>query len=399
MDELNFSNDEEEEEWLIRAPKRYLRDYQNPFEFYSEWEFKRRFRFSKNSIMFGILPLVEEGLAKINNRGLPISPVLQLLICLRFYSTASFQVWDIITISQSTISRIVFRVSTLLASYINKYIKMPSSQQSRFENKRLFKELGCDNCTTALMFTECIPVLLMKNTIRKYYISYKRAYTKQKLPHILISFPLNLGDNKEEWRGYGRFDSKLTGIRKKANNCEPHAPFRSGKGDPYTFSEYGSTSRRDALTPVPIIFSTLPTVNLIATSSCFGVIPLSRARRTSENGFGVYSARFQIFRSSMRYDPDIATLITQCCCALYNFLRSQKIGRLLYTPESMLNTEDVYSGVVRPGEWREESVGGMANFIHQEGNRHSNAAIRLRDEWCAYFDSTGAVPWQEKMIK
>jgi len=49
-------------------------------------------RFSKNLVMIGILPLVEEGLAKINNRGLPIPPILQLLICLRFYSTASFQI-------------------------------------------------------------------------------------------------------------------------------------------------------------------------------------------------------------------------------------------------------------------------------------------------------------------
>lgn len=93
MEELIFSSDEEEiEEIQMRVPKRYLRDYQNPFEFYNESEFKQRFRFSKNSVMFGILPSVEEGLAKINNRGLPISPILQLLICLRFYSTASFQV-------------------------------------------------------------------------------------------------------------------------------------------------------------------------------------------------------------------------------------------------------------------------------------------------------------------
>jgi hypothetical protein len=97
--ELHFSSDEEDEdeededdERAIRVPKRYFRDYQNPFEFYSESEFKKRFRFRKNCIMFGILPLVEEGLAKINNRGLPIPPVIQLLICLRFYSTASFQV-------------------------------------------------------------------------------------------------------------------------------------------------------------------------------------------------------------------------------------------------------------------------------------------------------------------
>jgi hypothetical protein len=58
MHELNFLSDEKVEEMLIRVPKRYFRDYQNPFEFYSEWEFRRRFRFSKNSVMFGILFLV-----------------------------------------------------------------------------------------------------------------------------------------------------------------------------------------------------------------------------------------------------------------------------------------------------------------------------------------------------
>lgn len=49
---------------------------------------------------------------------------------------------DVIQISQSTISRIIFRVSCLIASNINRYIKMPVSDQARSENKRLFKELG-----------------------------------------------------------------------------------------------------------------------------------------------------------------------------------------------------------------------------------------------------------------
>lgn len=87
-----ISSEEEEEEEIVRIGKRYIRDGQNPFEFYNEQEFKRRFRFSKHSVMFGILPLIEDRLTKANNRGLPITPVLQLLICLRFYSTASFQV-------------------------------------------------------------------------------------------------------------------------------------------------------------------------------------------------------------------------------------------------------------------------------------------------------------------
>lgn len=49
---------------------------------------------------------------------------------------------DVIQISQSSISRIIFRVSCLLASNINRYIKMPTSDEARSENKRLFKELG-----------------------------------------------------------------------------------------------------------------------------------------------------------------------------------------------------------------------------------------------------------------
>lgn len=49
---------------------------------------------------------------------------------------------DIIQVSQATVSRIVFRVSILIARYINQYIKMPISDETRSKNKRLFKEHG-----------------------------------------------------------------------------------------------------------------------------------------------------------------------------------------------------------------------------------------------------------------
>jgi len=42
---------------------------------------------------------------------------------------------------QSTISRIIFRVTIILASYLNTYVKFPTNQAVQ-ENKRLFKELG-----------------------------------------------------------------------------------------------------------------------------------------------------------------------------------------------------------------------------------------------------------------
>jgi len=72
--------------------KKYFRDFDNPFERLSEEEFKVQYRLSKNAVLHGVLPKVCDFLAKPNRRGLPIDPVFQLLITLRFYATANFQV-------------------------------------------------------------------------------------------------------------------------------------------------------------------------------------------------------------------------------------------------------------------------------------------------------------------
>ncbi|XP_036144686.1 putative nuclease HARBI1 [Monomorium pharaonis] len=92
--------------------------------------------------MYGLLPLVVNSLT--NMRGLSIEPVIQLLICLRFYATASFQKvnGDLINLPQSTISRIIFKVTTILATYLNTYVKFPTNEATIEENKNLFKELG-----------------------------------------------------------------------------------------------------------------------------------------------------------------------------------------------------------------------------------------------------------------
>lgn len=46
------------------------------------------------------------------------------------------------SISQSTISRIIFRVSTLLAAQMYEVIKMPTTEEAQAENRRLFRLLG-----------------------------------------------------------------------------------------------------------------------------------------------------------------------------------------------------------------------------------------------------------------
>jgi hypothetical protein len=63
-----------------RLPKRYIRNRNDSFEYFRDREFEMRYRFSKHTVIDIILPLVIGGLQKINNRGLPISPLVQLLI-------------------------------------------------------------------------------------------------------------------------------------------------------------------------------------------------------------------------------------------------------------------------------------------------------------------------------
>lgn len=47
---------------------------------------------------------------------------------------------------------------------------------------------------------------------------------------------------------------------------------------------------------------------------------LSRARRISENGFGLLAARFRIFHKPINLDPIKTRLIITACCGLHNYL-------------------------------------------------------------------------------
>lgn len=85
----NIFNDNSNRRLNFSVPLRYLRDVQDP---YTCDNFKKRYRFSQDVVKSVILPLIYQGLTKPDNRGHPIAPELQILVCLRFYATASFQV-------------------------------------------------------------------------------------------------------------------------------------------------------------------------------------------------------------------------------------------------------------------------------------------------------------------
>ncbi|KAF5296930.1 hypothetical protein FQR65_LT10080 [Abscondita terminalis] len=70
----------------LRYPeRRYLRDAENPMEFYNSVKFQRRFGFRKETVNT-LISLLFEDENHANNRGLPIPPIIQLLVALRFYA-------------------------------------------------------------------------------------------------------------------------------------------------------------------------------------------------------------------------------------------------------------------------------------------------------------------------
>ena len=78
---------------------------------------------------------------------------------------------------------------------------------------------------------------------------------------------------------------------------------------------------------------------------------LSRARRTSENAFGILANVFRIFFTRMNVTTELASSITLACCILHKLLRTLSLES--YTPRySVDNVDD--NGEITEGEWRNE---------------------------------------------
>lgn len=93
---MDYSSEEEFDNYINEqgriSTRKVIRDFQDPFDYYTSDEFRRRYRFSKDMVLFILFPLINEDLIKLTARGLPVPPIYQLLVALRFYSSGSFQV-------------------------------------------------------------------------------------------------------------------------------------------------------------------------------------------------------------------------------------------------------------------------------------------------------------------
>ena len=109
---------------------------------------------------------------------------------------------------------------------------------------------------------------------------------------------------------------------------------------------------------------------------------LSRARRTVENAFGILATKFRVFLTPINLAPDKVTQIVLCSLALHNFLLKE-------------NQHDVVHHLPDEGNINLDQHVQHPSDSRQHG---SISARNVRNSFCNYFNTEGAVPWQNDVI-
>lgn len=122
---------------------------------------------------------------------------------------------------------------------------------------------------------------------------------------------------------------------------------------------------------------------------------LSRARRIVENAFGILVSRFRIFEKPIGTDVSTIDKIVRTACAVHNWLRKTSNNYLI---RDNVDYENVDTGEIIPGTWRQENLTLMPSIDRVGSNHYSRQAREIREKLSKYFVNEGAVSWQSRMI-
>lgn len=125
---------------------------------------------------------------------------------------------------------------------------------------------------------------------------------------------------------------------------------------------------------------------------------LSRCRRVVENTFGILAARFRLYHMPIYLNPDKVTDIVQCTTILHNYLltRNSNHNDNVYNTPGSFDSENAETHELIPGEWRHNDQ-PVVSFLSLPAVRQRNPTVlakEIRDDFCDYFNTNGAVPWQ-----
>lgn len=123
----------------------------------------------------------------------------------------------------------------------------------------------------------------------------------------------------------------------------------------------------------------------------------SRARRISENLFGILANRWRIFFSIINLEPEYVEDCILTALTLHNMLIKSTNSANVYRPNSFVDTV-VEDGEISEGGWRSETPTESLYplEIPSRGHNISFNAKAVRETFMDYFVTDGAVEWQWK---
>lgn len=339
------SNESEEEQPIPRV--RVLRDRNNLFELYNNRDFKLRFRFNKETVVH-MLEIFGHFIEPVTHRNKSICARDQLLITLRFYATGAFQrlIGDTFNIHNSTICRIIGRVTHHIAALGNRYIRMPTTNEERNIVKIQFYNLsGFPNVIGAV---DCTHIRIQSPGGHNAELFRNRKGYFSINVQVICDSHLRVRDIVCRWPG-SVHDSTIF------NDSAINAQFINGNFDNYyLLGDSGYPCKTYLLTPI---------LNARNPSE----IAYSNAHRSTrsvvERCFGVVKRRFPCLSVGLRSAVNKTLGIIVACFVLHNI-----------AVEDNDNEPELDPDIVVPADIEGPEFEGL--FNNNNNNNNNNTAVR-----------------------
>lgn len=122
---------------------------------------------------------------------------------------------------------------------------------------------------------------------------------------------------------------------------------------------------------------------------------LSRARRISENVFGILVSRFRLFLGCIHMLPKTIKHVVMAAVTLHNILRSRNPRR--YMPACDIDQENM-DGTIRRGQWRQVEH-NMSDMDVCKQRNPTVEAKNIRKYYTSYFANYDPVAWQDHVLQ
>lgn len=175
----------------------------------------------------------------------------------------------------------------------------------------------------------------------------------------------------------GILSDSLFGIRLKENNLNlptPQPLYEGGEPAPFVF--IGD----EAFPLMPNLMRPYPRDSLNSQKRIFNY-RLSRARRNVEATFGILARKWYVYRREFECKLETVDKIIKATCVLHNYLIDKQPSYL----------EDCATG-------NDTNEFADTNIEQEPLNIGINEGYNVREQFCAYFNTQGTVPWQGTRI-